>query len=267
MEFPWALGPADGRYVIRETAESDPSHVLVLSTLGAPERRRLRGRRGRDAAPEPDPTPVTTTRVTVIETAPLADETAAARWLSSADDDALSSGAVRVLNTALQAQRVATADPYLREVGRDQALIVRVGYGSGDDVADGHWIEAHEAPAAKPTKRRAALSPQERLAALLGRREAALACEELALRARADIDAGRYREAAIQLRAALQTALAEMGEDSSIANRIADLRERVATVDEIAQASLAGAFALDRLDDVIQVLDRLEATLRARTAT
>jgi hypothetical protein len=267
MEFPWALGPADGRYVIRDAGEEQPSHVLVLATLGAPERRRLRARRPRDAEPEPDPVAVTTSRATVIDATPIEDEAAATRWLAGADDDELADHGVRVLNTALQAQRVATADPYLREVGRDQALVVRVGYGSGDDVADGHWIEAHEAPAAKPTKRRAALSPQERLAALLGRREEALACEELTLRARADIDAGRYREAAIQLGAALQTALAEMGEDLSIANRMADLRERVATLDEIAHASLAGAFPLDRLDDVIQALIRLEATLRARTAT
>ena len=55
------------------------------------------------------------------------------------------------------------------------------------------------------------LRPQERLAAILGGRDVALACEELALRARLDADAGRWREAAFQLRVALEAAIAELG--------------------------------------------------------
>ena len=53
-------------------------------------------------------------------------------------------------------------------------------------------------------------APDERFAALLGGREAALACEELVLRARADADAGRDREAALQARIALESLLSEM---------------------------------------------------------
>ena len=59
------------------------------------------------------------------------------------------------------------------------------------------------------------LAPQARLAALLGAREAALACEELTLRARADVDQGRPREAALQLLVALDAALAELAADSA----------------------------------------------------
>jgi hypothetical protein len=252
--------------VIRADADADPSSVLVLATLGAPERRRLRGRRGREAAPEPDPTPVTTTRATVIDALPVADEATAQAQLAGGDDDERVTAAAGVLNVALQAQRVSTGDPYLREVHRDQALVVRIGYGAGDDVADGRWIEAREVPPPKRKARRAALSPQERLAALLGRRETALACEELTLRARADLDAGRHREAAIQLRAALDTALAELGTEASIANRVADLRERSAAIEKSAQAALAGELPPERVDDVVEGLRRLEATLRARTA-
>jgi hypothetical protein len=260
------LGPADGRYVIRTEADSDASHVLVLTTLGAPERRRLRSRKAREAAPEPDPTPVTTTRATVIDAVPLVDEEAAKTRATQGDDDQLAAHAVGILNAALQAHRVASADPYVREVHRDQALVVRVGYGAGEDVADGRWIEAREVPPPKRKGRRAALSPQERLAALLGGRETALACEELALRARADLDAGRHREAAIQLRAALDAALAELGDQSSIANRVADLREREATAAAAAHAALAGDISEEQTEDVHELLRRLEATLRARTA-
>src|SRR5581483_11093828 len=110
-----------------------------------------------------------------------------------------------VLNQALHAHRLATADPYAREVGRRDALVVRVGYGAGEQVADGRWTEALELPDPRTQrrKREAALRPQERVAALLGGRDAALACELLVLRTRADLEAGREREAALQLRAAL----------------------------------------------------------------
>jgi len=33
LEFPWALGPADGRYLLRAGAEAEPERVLVLGTL------------------------------------------------------------------------------------------------------------------------------------------------------------------------------------------------------------------------------------------
>jgi hypothetical protein len=251
--------------VIRSDAEAEPSHVLVLSTLGAPERRGLRARRRRDAPPQPDPVAVATSRATVIEAIPLEDQATAEAWLGRADDEELAGAAVRVLNTALQAQRLATADPYLREVDRDQALVIRVGFGAGDDVADGRWIDAHEAPPPKPTRRRAALSPQERLAALLGRRETALACEELTLRARADVDAGRHREAALQLRVALDTALAELGDGgAAIANRVADLRERRTAVTQAGAAALTGDVSEEQAEVVSETLKRLEATLRAR---
>ena len=53
-------------------------------------------------------------------------------------------------------------------------------------------------------------APDERFAALLGAREQPLVAEELVLRARMDLDAGRPREAALQARVALE-ALAEPG--------------------------------------------------------
>ena len=92
---------------------------------------------------------------------------------------------------------------------------MRVGYGDGEHVAEGRWDGARElAPADRGARgargRSAALRPQERLAALLGGRDAVLACEELALRARSDVDAGRHREAALQLRATFEAALAEL---------------------------------------------------------
>src|SRR5437588_11663143 len=77
LEFPWALGPPDGRYLLRE--DDVPSHVLILATLGAPERRSLLSRRRRDAPPQPEPTPVTTGRATIVDVGtPLAGDRDAA---------------------------------------------------------------------------------------------------------------------------------------------------------------------------------------------
>src|SRR3979411_3269415 len=35
MEFPWALGPPDGRYLLRARLDGEAEHVVVLNTLGA----------------------------------------------------------------------------------------------------------------------------------------------------------------------------------------------------------------------------------------
>jgi len=148
FEFPWALGPADGRYVSREPGSDEPRHVIVLTTLGAPQRRLL-GRRGkaRAAAPEPGPEPVTTTRVTVIEAAPVGERVASA-WLGNASGDAAQNslqGAIGVVNEVLHAHRIAAADSSVNEVALERAIAARLGHGSGEQVADGHWTEAVDA--------------------------------------------------------------------------------------------------------------------------
>jgi len=273
FEFPWALGPQPGRYTIREQLGEPPSHVLVVDVLGAPERRLLRRRpRAAAAAPEPPPEPVLTSRATLVDTAPLDGYEAAAAWLSGADLGAVAEAAVVRLNRVLHAHRIAAADPYARGVARAQALVVRVGFGHGERVAEGRWERARELPRAAPGSlrpRTAALRPQERLAALLAARDAALACEELALRTRADADAERWREAALGLRIAFEAALAELEpwrEITGVAQRLSALREYRTQVDAVAGAALQGGLQDDQIALVRTVLGRLEAALRARTA-
>ena len=116
-----------------------------------------------------------------------------------------------MLNRALHAFRLVTADPHVHEIVRDHTLVARIGYGAGEQVAEGQWTEAHElVPVERKRRRAALLRPQERLAALLTGRQRALACEELALRARLDLDHAREREAALQVLVALDAALAEL---------------------------------------------------------
>jgi hypothetical protein len=272
VEVPWALGPPDGRYLVRSGGQADgpPSHVLVFATLGAPERRRLAGtRRRREVPPQPEPTAVVTGRATVIDAGQPVDEPGARAWLEQAGEEDLATG-LAVLNRALHAFRVATTDAYLQPIGRGQAIVARVGFGAGEEVAEGLWTAARELTVGEGRRRRSrVLAPQARLAALLGAREATLVCEELALRTRSDVDHGRPREAALQLMVALDAAIAELGADghaAELAARLDELRAQREPVAAAAQAALSGPLAGGQAAAVTHALERLEAALRARVA-
>jgi hypothetical protein len=282
LEFPWTLGPPDGRYLLRDrgaTADepaaeeypsAGPSHVLVIATLGAPERRNLIARRRTkiEAEAEPEPSPVSTGRTTVITVDRSFESSAlAAEWLSSAGEDELLED-LGVLNRALHSFRLVSADPYASPVGRDQALVARIGYGAGEQVADGLWTEARElVPALHRQRRAKVLAPQARLAALLAGRERPLACEELALRARLDLDHGRDREAALQVVVALDAAIAELAVDPTaplLGDRLDELREYRDPVAVAGQSALEGAVSAEDRATVQVALERIEAALRAR---
>jgi hypothetical protein len=253
------------------TPDDPAAHVLVLATLGAQPRRGRLSKGRRDAPPEPDPTPVSTGRATVISVAsPLADQAAARRWLADAGEDELTAD-LGVLNRALHAFGLITADPHLPEVGRGHLLVARVGYGVGDEVAHGRWSEARELLAARTSRQRAkVLEPQARLAAVLGGRDQLLACETLALRAQADLDAGRDREAALQLWVALDATLAELGADpaaDALAERLAELAAQRDAVADAAQAALAGGLNPIQREVVELTTATLAAALRARSVT
>jgi len=173
-----------------------------------------------------------------------------------------------VLNRALHAFRLVTADPYRHAAGRDQALVARIGYGDGEQVADGLWTDARELIVREPRSTRAkVLHPQARLAAILNGREQALACEELVLRARLDLDAGRDREAGLQVLIALDAALAELALDPTapvLQERLEELRAQRDAVALAAQAALSGPLQPPDRETVAFTLGRIESALRAR---
>jgi hypothetical protein len=261
-EFPWALGPSDGRYLVRD-GTGGAEHVVVLATFGAPRRHLLRDRRTRRPT-SPDPAPVSTARATVIDAAALRDEDVAREWLHRADGDTVHA-ALAVVNRVLFAHRIAAADPNVHELDAVQALVARAGFGEGEAVADGRWREAREINVTPRRMRRtAALRPQERLALLIGGRQTALAVEELVLRARGDLDAGRLLHAALELRNAYDIGLPELEAEGreDLAERLAELR---GLHDGVIAAAEAGAPS-SRADALEHALARLEAILRARTA-
>jgi hypothetical protein len=269
-EFAGQIGPEAGRYVIRRYAGDDARHVVVIGDLEAPRRRRLGRRRARATEPGASPGDVEVTRATVITTDPLPEDGAPA-WLEAAvrDREATVGDALALLNRTIHGHRLAAMDPYVSEVRAGQALATRIGYGSGEQVAEGDWEAARELPALKPS-RSMLLHPQQRLAALLSGRDVALACEVLALRARVDLDQDRGREAALQLAAALDAALSELEGwrgIETVATRLDALQEHREPVERAAGAALEGGLQPEHTEAIEAALGKLEAALRARTAS
>lgn len=275
FEFAWPLGPDDGRYLLRDHAGEDAHHVLVFAAWPTIPQRRSR-RWGRETEPQNVPAETGLSRSTLIQTT-VVDEEQAQRWLDGMDESAAEetvAEGLQVLNGALRAFRAAAADPVLREVSVDQALTMRIGYGQGEEVADGAWTAARDVSRpddrGRRRKRTAALRTQERFAALLSGRDAVLACEELALRGRLDLDQGRPREAAFQVHLAVEAALAELvafrGTDT-VGRRLDDLGAFRDPLARAASEALQGGPGVATIAAVTEALEKLEATLRARSAS
>ena len=268
LEFGFLLGPPDGRYLVRGGPDGAPQSVIALKTLGAPERRligRKRSRKVSEAVPEPVPT----SRATMIAADSFASALEAEAWLGALRRDrAALADEVRLgtaeLNRMLRAHRAAAADPWAAvEVSPAHALVVRVGYGVGDLVAEGRFDDALELPrteagALSAVRHGESIGPGERLAALLSGRDELLACEELVLRARADVAAHRPREAALQARIALEAVLAEVsGADPELAAARAE-------IGDAANAALGGDPPEHLQHAVAHAVERMERALRRR---
>lgn len=256
--------------------------MLVITTLAAPAAAGPRFRRAKprelDAAPAPASLAVT--RASVIRPRPFGSAADAGAWLDAvaADRDlasTLAAEALTLLNRALHAHRTAVGDPTVADVDAARALAIRFGFGSGEEVADGRWQRAIELP---ERQRRGllrrdyeALRPQERVAAVLGGRERVRPYEELIVRARGDLDAGRLATAALGLHAALEA----LGGIAAGAGDIttgtageqlnARLAEASATAAEMRRKVLAGAVDGDLDAEALErALRAAEAALRRR---
>ncbi|HWW66498.1 MAG TPA: hypothetical protein VNY83_00810 [Solirubrobacterales bacterium] len=278
FEFAGTLAVADGRYLARDGNNGGEESVLVVETLAAPappSRRRRRPRQVEAGEPAGVLPLARATAVRAFE--PFGTEQDAAHWLDAATEtedtiDELVADAIGLLNRALHAHAAASADPHVTELHPERAVKARIGYGSGDEVAAGHFGAAREvdvwATGASRRRRRAEdLNPQQRTAAVLGGRDRIDACETLLLRARADLDAGRDREAALQLRVGLEALLAELPgavSDPGHDEDMATLHERRGEAGEAANAALQGELGPVAARNMGELIEICERVLRRR---
>jgi hypothetical protein len=248
--------------------------VLVIEALAA---RPIPGRRRRRPQPAElgdRPPELPLARATAVRAAePFANDEDAERWLVSSSEsedvvDTLVEEGVALLNRALFAQGAAAADPHFRELTAFDANAVRIGYGSGEEVASGRYrsaryVDVWATGSSRRRQRTDDLRPQERVAAVLGGRERVDACEALLLRARADLDAGRWREAALQLRVGLEALLAELVNavaDPGHREDMVELEARRSEIGSIADAAVRGdldAAARERVRETVEICERI----------
>jgi hypothetical protein len=204
---------------------------------------------------------------------PFASESDAEAWLAALvrdpeARDAFVAEALALVNSALHAQRVSALDASVHDIGVEDAVATRIGWGDGTRLAAGEWTKAVDAPPdpGRRVRRAEALRPQERVAAVLGGREELGACETLVLRARLDVDAGRDREAALQLVPAARALLAEIDPGASEDQRedLDAVRERMPALERSAELALAGRLDEAAADIVADALELCERALRRR---
>lgn len=201
----------------------------------------------------------------------------AAAWLAAASAeeagiDAAVEAGIALLNDALHAQAVAAADPLPAAVTAERAVAVRLGYGSGEQTAAGTHSEALEVDVgstvgSRRRRREEDLRPQERVAGVLRGRERLDACEILLLRARADLDAGRRREAALQLRIGVEALLVELPkalDDDAHDRDIEALKERRPAIEAAAEQALRSDLSSEPETSIREALELSERILRRR---
>ena len=273
FEFPWALGPPDGRYVLRGHAGEDPSTSSCSTTLGAPQRRPARRAAPRRPSPSPRPRPSPPRARRSSRGAVRRASARPARWLQrrrgEAEIDDRDRRAQPGRCTCIASPpptRSCARSPAPRRWSRASATATarRSPTGAGREALD----------AARAARAAHAGAPRR-----CARRSASRRCWAAATRrwpprssrcARAlDLEAGRRREAALQLRIALEAALAELEpwRDAGLGERLAELRDAARRRRAPPPSRAAGRPRRGEADRGGRARPRrLEAALRARVA-
>jgi hypothetical protein len=215
---------------------------------------------------------VPVSRVTVIGASGFEDDRAASTWLErcrrdQSERDELIETSLLVVNRAIHGHRIAGLDPYVRDVSAAQAHSVRIGYGTGDELVEGHRKDAYDLPPALPRRssRRQLLAPQEELAGILSGRRPIYVSEDLVLRARLDLDQGRLEQAALQLRAGVDALAAELrGEAGAPHGGAAAFDGPAAAARKLATAALEGKLGEERIAELREATVEVERVLRRR---
>jgi hypothetical protein len=254
--------------VTGETKAVGVADVLVVGVVPArPTVPRIR-RKARDAESDAQPADVPLALVTFVKgTEPIDDDREAARRFglirgSEEEQQRRVDEGLHILNTAIRAYRAGARDPYAIEVDRRDMRRVRIGYGTTDEVQEGAWRAAFELPPPLRvrTKRVERLRPSEAVAAVLSGRGRVLQAEDVILRALVDLDQGRTRAAAHQVRAAMTLFLDELGAEAPTGRRrpmLDTLAEKAEELAATASAAELDSAQVQELEGVIDAMDDL----------
>lgn len=254
-----------GRWTVRGHANRPRAVVVVDATERPPRRFRRKRRKIADAGAVP------VSRVTVVDADPL--ETADPEgWLAAQDADAAVDEGLAVVAQLARAAAVAAGEARPRPLRHRDLTRALLAYGTGYEGSEGSWTAHRTVPVAADRPQRVrrsgrGLGHEERLADLLAGRDPVLAAEPLALRVRDDLDAGHLREAALQLRIAVEVAIAELEPwraAPQVDGALSALRDARGAVAETATAAVRGGLTDAQVETVHGVTDTLEQALLRR---
>ncbi len=264
----------DGRYLVR----SGPAErVLVVETEGALPPPRRRRRRPRKANVSDTPVQVTVSVVTVVlADQPFDSESAAEPWLDRLDDSEftgdLLEDATRTLDRVRAADAGSSGLPFGTPTGIGSIVAARVGYGEGEQVASGRFLQALEVDARGGTgeRRRERLArngPLARTAAVLGGREQTAACEVLVPRIRLDLSTGNEAAARLMIAAATSATISELEfavEDEDHEKDLDLLENLLPGLTEVSGRAEEGGVEPGDLEQVEEALTVAERVIRRR---
>lgn len=232
----------NGRYLDRQ---GDQQRVLVIAAEGAPPPARRRRRRPRQTDGEASQPPVAVTTVTMVRAFdPFDSDAEATAWLGEVatgqSTDPLLAEMLATLDRALAAEAAASGHAYAQPVRVDDLIGARIGYGDGDRVSDGLYLDAFEIDArggtASPRRERLNRTrPLARIAAILGGSDTAQACEFLIPRVRSDLDGGRVTSAGLTIEVAVRATIRELDTALEDPDHTADLDRLEQLLPELAE--------------------------------
>lgn len=168
--------------------------------------------------------------------------------------------ALRAVNRAVRAYRVASGDPYVLEVGRRDARVVRLGYGDTNAVGEGRWSGAFAVPLPNVgrTNRADRMRPGETTGKILSGRAEVLEAEDLLLRTMIDLDHDRTRAAAMQAYGALELLRHELPEPAYIARETRSVASLADEARDLAAVAAGGSLDGTQVEQLERLLEDAE---------
>ncbi|MBF6621381.1 MAG: hypothetical protein ITG02_14275 [Patulibacter sp.] len=266
VEIAGEIDLPSGRWTVRGHANR-PRAVVVVEATERPPRRFRRKRRKLAAA-----TAVPAARVTVVDADPIVTDDPD-RWLAEHDADEAVDQALATIDRLSHVNAIAADEPRPRPVRWRDLTRALLAYGTGYEGADGSWSTHRAVSVAADQPRRVrrsgrGLGNEERLADLLSGRDPVLAAEPLSLRVQHDLEAEHFREAALQLRIAVEVAIAELEpwrDALHVDSALDELRGARGAVAETATAAVRGGLSDEQVETVRAVATTLQNALLRRS--